>query len=1154
MIFDRVTIVPCIIPPVVPQDNRCADSAFNLSHPSLCQNQPALIVKPSVAMICQLESIQFRVFEYVNGLEAEVTDGLVFQSSNPSVFVVGVNRGAGTGLTPGDVTITVTRNGISATATVSVLQGTNCCDDVNVWTAMILDNSRSASLSFGVAAYGTRLDFAKAVGNSYGGNILEVLNVPKDAVKVWSLNSAVVGETATFSQVEADVMAAVTGVTQTLEKTDLLLAFTTITNDLITATADRRILLLISDGEQTVNTNRQAVIDAAALFRAAGGIVVSVGLRASGLGYDLLERVSTPGFFLNATTVSYAEVLAQLSYLKSLLCAGQCVPVGDSYINAPQLNFSSFTNWEVLQGQVNLIGPGLLDLQPGNGLYVEMAHGSPAQIRTIDPFSIVAGRTYRISFRAAGNQRQSLSQYLKVFIRQVGANDSDPNIFEQSASQAWNQNFTQFSFSFNATSSLSVRLYFQQLYSGAAPTIGNLLDSVVFEDITNLTTLLSDDFDDENVVYIPPTCGVGTNWVLLNDGAVAFQEILTPLMTSNTTPSGEVTADPSNADGFNAFDRDDDSIWPYTVTSPLPNFIKYAFPSEKTVRTYSIRNRFDDNFYDPKDWVLEGSNDDSTWAVLDNQLDVVWAGRETKSFTVSSPGSYRYYRLTITENSTLATFHIAEIVFIGDTDTFYGNYGYMYDYNCYGDPDCASGVPGAQLPDASPLPDVETGSIVPVSYTSTRSACVSCPSGFLNLSELLVPLMTGASTPSGVASASSSADAGAVPAWRAFDRDITTTWQSNTAFGLPQWLQYQLPAAKTVRYYSVQIFVAIAAPAAWQFQGSNDGSSWTTLDTRSDIAWYYQEKKFFKITTPQSFLYYRIYMTELVDSTGQGFADPRIILTEFNLIGEAVANVCKSATRTSYVSQGDADQQALAAATALAQAELNCVTSYTATVSHTARCTTGFGNDVTKSVTAISLNSQQEATDAATAAATAEAESELDCTLSNNGQAMAINGSGAGIKARPYPSVLFESTSGIIASVEVAINGLTTRFSRHISIILVSPAGTPVVLMRGCGNDTAIGPLDLIFDDTAVGFLPQQPAGPIVAGTFKPSAFVFVIVFPSATGPNPAPAPQIASSLTLAAFVGQQRQGAWSLYVYTGVGGDSLAGTISGWDLAITTA
>lgn len=119
---------------------------------------------------------------------------------------------------------------------------------------------------------------------------------------------------------------------------------------------------------------------------------------------------------------------------------------------------------------------------------------------------------------------------------------------------------------------------------------------------------------------------------------------LIPQMTSDTAPSGIASASTEAVGGeaWHAFNNSDGLSWEATSIT-LPQFIKYQFGGGQTAQQYSVYNDTGGVF--PTAWVLEGSNDDSTYTLLDSQT----GGKPQPSqFTIASPASYVYYRWTIT--------------------------------------------------------------------------------------------------------------------------------------------------------------------------------------------------------------------------------------------------------------------------------------------------------------------------------------------------------------------------------------------------------------------------------------------------------------------------------------------------------------------------
>ena len=138
---------------------------------------------------------------------------------------------------------------------------------------------------------------------------------------------------------------------------------------------------------------------------------------------------------------------------------------------------------------------------------------------------------------------------------------------------------------------------------------------------------------------------------------------------------------------------------------------------------------------------------------------------------------------------------------------------------------------------------------------------------------IATPAMTSNVTPSGVAFASSTS-AGAP--WQAFNQDglTTTFWQSNTAnTGI---LGYQFPSGKVIRRYATKL-AASGVPTSWTFQGSNDGTTYTTLETVTGAPATAYTSGVLANTT--SYTYYRINITA-VATAGQSPALVEFEMTE----------------------------------------------------------------------------------------------------------------------------------------------------------------------------------------------------------------------------------------------------------------------------------
>jgi regulation of enolase protein 1 (concanavalin A-like superfamily) len=97
---------------------------------------------------------------------------------------------------------------------------------------------------------------------------------------------------------------------------------------------------------------------------------------------------------------------------------------------------------------------------------------------------------------------------------------------------------------------------------------------------------------------------------------------------------------------------------------------------------------------------------------------------------------------------------------------------------------------------------------------------------------------------------------------KAFDLNVGSKWLGSAI----SWLQYDFGAgnAQTIKRYTVTSAndVPTRDPKDWQFQGSNDGSNWATLDTRGNQSFGNRfEAKTYAIASPAAYRYYRLNVT-----------------------------------------------------------------------------------------------------------------------------------------------------------------------------------------------------------------------------------------------------------------------------------------------------
>jgi hypothetical protein len=123
-----------------------------------------------------------------------------------------------------------------------------------------------------------------------------------------------------------------------------------------------------------------------------------------------------------------------------------------------------------------------------------------------------------------------------------------------------------------------------------------------------------------------------------------------PTMTSNTTPSGVMSASTEYSADYAAWKTGDDTASPWSATT-YSGWLKYEFSSAKTIGKYTVSNRGgSQTTWAPGTFTFEGSNNDSDWDVLDTQIGITWSASEKKEYVISNTNSYLYYRLNVTTN------------------------------------------------------------------------------------------------------------------------------------------------------------------------------------------------------------------------------------------------------------------------------------------------------------------------------------------------------------------------------------------------------------------------------------------------------------------------------------------------------------------------
>jgi len=142
---------------------------------------------------------------------------------------------------------------------------------------------------------------------------------------------------------------------------------------------------------------------------------------------------------------------------------------------------------------------------------------------------------------------------------------------------------------------------------------------------------------------------------------------LLPPDPEDVTAMGALSVNIENTGGSDATEgssrvTDGDLSTKFLIFTYDPTFyIQLKFKKAQHITTYSLTSANDAPSRDPKDWNLAGSNDGTTWTVLDTRTGETFSDRgKTNSYDFTNTATYTYYRLNITANGGSSLFQMAE--------------------------------------------------------------------------------------------------------------------------------------------------------------------------------------------------------------------------------------------------------------------------------------------------------------------------------------------------------------------------------------------------------------------------------------------------------------------------------------------------------------
>lgn len=488
-----------IVPPI---DLLCADPAYRAAHPDLCKNFTLLILSPDYSIKAPGQTVTYVVKLRANGKEEVLTKGLTWSTSNMGAAMIN-DLGVATAVSAGQASISVTWQNLSAQAQIDVVAS---CADTHQNFLVLIDNSKSMGQSFS-STYPTKLAFSKSIAAQFA----DTIDYSKDKIAVAKFNDAF-SLLAPLAASSAAAKAAINSISTSTAKTNLAGALESAIASFAAQTGTK-VIVLFTDGEWSGEDPKPI----AQSFRESGGFLVIVATSAWGAFFvDLLEMASA-GFLFSAYDATEASALATLSGLKSFLCSGSCSPEPGTAPTA-QLNYTGFINWDVTSGRVDLVGLGVWDVRPGNGLYVDLqgtdTSGTPApgadfglgQLTSKVDYNFVNGKNYRFTLSVGGSlagHPGSAGTSGTWTIRVRVGNGLDELITITSGVTP----LTPHIFNWTQSGAFSGPIIIEQTVQTGHHNVGTCIDEITLLNVTDAVTMLYDNFDSENPVVVPPNPG-----------------------------------------------------------------------------------------------------------------------------------------------------------------------------------------------------------------------------------------------------------------------------------------------------------------------------------------------------------------------------------------------------------------------------------------------------------------------------------------------------------------------------------------------------------------------------------------------------------------------------------------------------------------------
>ncbi|GAA2606701.1 MULTISPECIES: fibronectin type III domain-containing protein [Streptomyces] len=368
--------------------------------------------------------------------------------------------------------------------------------------------------------------------------------------------------------------------------------------------------------------------------------------------------------------------------------------------------------------------------------------------------------------------------------------------------------------------------------------------------------------------------GLGATFLAGGPAAVAAEPD-----TDLTGNGGVLTAQYPGTGGESEHKLIDNDVTTKYYTPRASAWMQYRSTTAAALDRYTLTSANDAPDRDPRDWTLEGSQDGNAWTVLDSRQGETFSGRQqTREFAVAGTTAYSHYRLTVTRNNGSPALQLAEWELWsaapgapsapGDlTASLDGEATGLLQWKDGSGTETGFRIERAQ--DGSAFAqigtvDARTRSFrdqglkagVRYSYRVRAVGTDGEPSGYSPVRDLRIGVADITDLPGTVT------DQHGKDGAEGHDRSVDNSpYTKYLGRGTSTWLQYRTEGRSKVTSYTVTSAndAADRDPRDWVLRGSNDGSNWTALDSRTGQQFTDRfQKKSYSLTSPGYYQYYQL--------------------------------------------------------------------------------------------------------------------------------------------------------------------------------------------------------------------------------------------------------------------------------------------------------